>query len=371
MSQKICVVGLRGFPDVMGGIETHCEYLYSQLAVITSSYQVTVLARRPYIGRRDYDWRGIRIVSIWTVKQPLLETALHTFLAIFYARFLNGARLLHLHAVGPALFAPMARLLGMRLVATHHGADYERQKWGAFAKFCLRLGERCMILSADRVICVSASQTAALRRRYPRAAGRIAYIPNGVHVGTGPANPAAILEKLGVEAGAYILSVSRLVPEKGHGYLVQAFHAAATPFKLVIAGGADHDSEFVRGLKRVASSSVIFAGQLPREEVLALCRNAAVFVHPSFHEGMPIAALEALGAGCAVLLSDIAAHRDIGLPERHYFEVGNVAMLARRLAQPSFDDLRVRGDALLRQFDWREIAASTLEVFETVAPPHG
>ena len=37
---------------------------------------------------------------------------------------------------------PIARLLGLRVVVTNHGPDYDRDKWGPFAKWVLRTGER-------------------------------------------------------------------------------------------------------------------------------------------------------------------------------------------------------------------------------------
>ena len=46
---------------------------------------------------------------------------------------------MHIHAIGPALLTPMARLLGMKVVFTHHGPDYDRNKWGTAAKTILKL----------------------------------------------------------------------------------------------------------------------------------------------------------------------------------------------------------------------------------------
>ncbi len=61
--------------------------------------------------------------------------------AILKAKSQN-ADIVHIHAIGPALLVPIARLLGIKVVFTHHGPDYDRDKWGFWAKTMLKLGER-------------------------------------------------------------------------------------------------------------------------------------------------------------------------------------------------------------------------------------
>jgi glycosyltransferase involved in cell wall biosynthesis len=83
-----------------------------------------------------------------------------------------------------------------------------------------------------------------------------------------------------------------------------------------------------------------------------------LFVLPSHHEGLPIAALEAAIIGVPLVLSDIAPNRDIGLPSACYFPVGDVAALRRKLS----DDPRMfRPDreSIGRRFDWNVIAQAT------------
>ena len=89
-----------------------------------------------------------------------LEAITHSLLGVFKAR---GFRpdLLHIHAIGPSLVTPLARLLGMKVVVTNHGPDYERQKWGRLASAVLRLGERLGTAYANKVIAISEN----IRRR--------------------------------------------------------------------------------------------------------------------------------------------------------------------------------------------------------------
>ena len=88
------------------------------------------------------------------------------------------ADIVHLHAVGPALLTPLARLLGMKVVFTHHGPDYDRDKWGMAAKTALRLGEAAGTLFANEVIVISHVIDDMLIRKYGRKDCHVIY--NGV-----------------------------------------------------------------------------------------------------------------------------------------------------------------------------------------------
>ena len=135
---KIAVVGLRGIPNIMGGIESHCQQIYPRIA--NEGVEITVIGRSPYLEKRKTEYKGVSIVGLWAIQNKFLETFLHTFIAIIYTAIFVRPDVLHIHAIGPAIFTPFARLVGLKVVVTHHGADYDRQKWNALAKFILSLG---------------------------------------------------------------------------------------------------------------------------------------------------------------------------------------------------------------------------------------
>src|SRR6056297_2183309 len=122
---KIFVTGTRGMPDIPGGIEKHCQEIYPLVA--QKGHEVYVAVRKPYVRYTGRKWRGVNLVPVYAPRKSSLETIVHTFLAVLKARFYR-ADILHLHAVGPGLLAPLGRLLGMNVVVTHHGPDYERDK---------------------------------------------------------------------------------------------------------------------------------------------------------------------------------------------------------------------------------------------------
>lgn len=169
------------------------------------------------------------------------------------------ASVAHIHAIGPALVTPIARLLGMKVIVTHHGRDYHRAKWNWLARLTLRAGEAMALRFANRIIVVSPSLANVLRERHPPCAGRIVYIPNGAD--HGDAAPAEhTLQGLGLTPGKYVLGVGRLVPEKRFEDLIAAMRAARPDLKLVIAGAADHRDAYASKLTAQADKQIIFAG---------------------------------------------------------------------------------------------------------------
>ncbi|PAX06332.1 glycosyltransferase family 4 protein [Sphingomonas lenta] len=363
---RIGVAGLRGIPGVMGGIEAHAEELYPRLKALRPDGDIAVAMRAPYVDRDAREWRGVSLLPLWAVRNKYLETIAHTLWAVAYLRFARRCSAVHLHAIGPGLAVPLARALGLRVLLTHHGRDYDRAKWSRPAKALLRFAEWVAVRHAHEVIVVSEDVTTALRRRFPGSAGRIHFVPNGASLTFARASrdpDPAVLAGLGLEPGGYVLGVGRLVPEKGFDDLIDAHRASGDGRKLVIAGRADHADAYAGRLLERAGPQVVFAGFQPHEALRSLYAGASLFVLPSHHEGLPIAALEALAMDTPTLLSDIAANREIGLPASHHFPVGSVDALAAKLRLPP-ETFAVDGAAVRERYDWDKIAAETAAIMD-------
>src|SRR5690606_29080318 len=121
-------------------------------------------------------WKGVEIEPAWAPQHQKLEAVMHTALGVALAA-LRRPDLVHIHAIGPALLTPAARLAGLRTIVTHHGYDYDRDKWGGFAKTMLRLGERMGMRWSNRAIAVADNIAQSMERQYGRP---VVFLPNGV-----------------------------------------------------------------------------------------------------------------------------------------------------------------------------------------------
>ena len=366
---KLAVTGLRGIPEVMGGVETHCEQLYPLVKQQHPDINITVLGRSPYIGKEAYEYKGLQIKPLWSPKNKYTETIIHTFIAVLFARFILKADAIHIHAIGPALMSPLARLVGLKVVVTHHGEDYNRAKWNVIAKTLLKLGERLAVKSSNHVVVVGKSLTNQLKESYNEH-NKISYIPNGMKPLEGANTDAiGVLNELGIEPDKYIVYVGRIVPEKGIKDLLTAYAkspAQEQGIKLVIVGGSDHEDSFYREMQQLAkrTDGVVMAGVQKSDALYTLFKQSALFVLPSYHEGLPISLLEALSFGCRVLVSDITPNTDVGLPEPCYFPVGNIKSLAQKMSATRLESYSVDGAIYIKKYNWSEISrqfSSTLQ----------
>lgn len=361
---KIVVTGTRGIPNVMGGVETHCEELFPRIA--RRGLDVTVIRRSNYVKDSLTEWNGVKLVDIDCPKKKSFEAIIHTFRAINEAKRL-GADVLHIHAIGPALLVPYAKMLGMRVVFTHHGPDYDRDKWGKAAKTILKLGERMGCIFADDVIVISDVIRNLIKEKYGRTRN-VHLIYNGVSQPEICDYPEYFSE-LGIEKGKYILGMCRFVPEKNLHHLVEAFakirkENPSSDIRLVLAGDTDFEDDYSRRLKAMArENGVVLTGFIKGRRLHSLLTHCLCYCLPSSHEGLPIALLEAMSYGVKVIVSDIPANKEVGLPDSDYFPVGNVEALAEKLREVMAQSIKhVSYD--MHKYDWEKIADQVAEIYK-------
>ena len=366
---KIVVTGTRGFPDVQGGVEKHCEKLYTHLA--DKGCDVIVFTRSPYTSPDIKNYKGVTLVPVGCPRSKFLEALVHTFKCIMKARKLHPD-ILHIHAVGPTLFAPLARLLGMKVVVTNHGPDYKREKWNAAAKLFLMFCEWSGMTFANEIIAISKNIADDIQRKYNRKAS---ILPNGIELSESDDLNGKDLAKYGLQKNKFILAVGRFVPEKGFHDLMDVFSRGDFKgYKLVIAGDADHEDDYSRKLKSRAhcSEDIILTGFLTEQTLKELYSNAALFVLPSYYEGLPIALLEAMSFGTSCIASDIPANRNIPLDESRFFKAGDIASIRNSIneflhRQWHEEDRQRQRRIIYETYNWGRIAEETLKIYKKLA----
>lgn len=367
---RIAVLGTRGIPNIQGGVEKHCEELYPPL--VSKGCKVRLYARKGYVESTPAFYKGVEILPLWAPRKKNLEAITHTLAGLIHVGLHRKEfDIVHIHAIGPSLLVPLARLLGLKVVVTNHGPDYDRQKWGKFAKSMLKLSEKIGAKFATSVIAVSHHIRESV---FDKCGARAVYIPNGVEIPEKLA-PGPFLQKYGLEKNRYILAVGRLVPEKGFHDLLEAYAGIDTSWKLAIAGDADHQDDYSRDLKAVAAGipGVIMTGFIKGDPLRELYSNAGLFVLPSYHEGLPIAALEAMSYGVPTLLSDIPANMELAR-ECETFPPKEPKRLAAAIEsflenpEAFFDEktANARRERLQSEFNWDRISERTLNLYEEI-----
>ena len=294
---NVIMLGHKRIPSREGGIEVVVEELSTRMVAL--GYDVVCYNRAGHhVSGKEFDdgnkrteYKGVKLKTVPTINRKGLAAMTSSFFGAIMAAF-SRCDVVHFHAEGPCAMLWFPKLFGKRCVATIHGLDHQRTKWGKFASEYIMLGEKCAAKFADEIIVLSEG----VQRYFMDTYGReTKFIPNGVNR---PQIREAhlIKEKFGLEKDDYILFLGRLVPEKGLRYLIEAFKQVKTDKKLVIAGGSSDTDAFANELKTMAkgNSRIIFTGFIQGQMLDELYSNAYVYTLPSDLEGMPLSLLEGI-----------------------------------------------------------------------------
>ncbi len=326
---KIAMIGQKGIPTLFGGVERHVEEISKRLAKEKTCH-VYVYARSYYTSKKIKKYKKVNIVHLPSIKTKHIDAISHTFLSTCHAIFFLRPHIIHYHGIGPAICIFLAKIFipSAKIIFTFHCRDYYHKKWGRAARFSLLLGEKIGCRLADEIIAVSPEIQKYVKRRYNKKA---VFIPNGVN--REKHFSAHLIKKWELKKNNYILAVTRLVRHKGIHYLINAFKKIETDKKLVIVGPSFHTEDYEAYLKNLArnDSRIIFLGLRKGQVLNELYSNAAIFVHPSEEEGLPLGVLEAASFGRTLLLSDIIVHQKMLMDLPFFFKNKSVQDLKEKL----------------------------------------
>jgi len=322
---KIAMLGVKSIPWG-GGIPTYTEELGSRL--VARGHQVTVYCRGQYLDDPSCSvHRGIERRTSGGLRGKHFDAPSHTLTAACNS-MVRDFDILHIHGMAPGFVAPMIRAFSRkRVVLTVHACDWKGNKWGRLARLCMQQASGVGLRMAHRVTTVSHGLQEYLQEERGCDA---AYTPPGVPIAD--IIPAYDILKLGLEPNDYALCVSRLMPEKGIHYVVEAFERLHTDKKLVIAGNCPYECDYVKELMSHAGDRIIFLGYVSGRLLEELYSHASVFLQPSDLEGLPISVVEAMSYGRCVLASDIPQNQECLGGNGFTFEAGNVDDLTEKLS---------------------------------------
>lgn len=364
------MLGHKRIPSREGGIEVVVDELSTRMDAL--GHSVTAYNRKgKHVSggevRRVKEYKGVRIVEVPTIDRKGLAAFTSSFFSSLFSAF-GKYDVVHIHAEGPAFFSFIPKLCGKRVVVTIHGLDWQRAKWGKFASWIIRTGEKNAVKYADEIIVLSQGVKEYFLREYGR---ETVFIPNGVNRPE-KVDAKLITERWGLTKDSYILFLGRIVPEKGEHYLIEAFKSIDTDKKLVIAGGISDTVGYGRELKEVAGDDerIIFTGFVQGRALEELYSNAYVYVLPSDLEGMPLSLLEAMSYGNCCLVSDIEECVEVVEDKAVTFEKGKIEDLRDKLEELVENENKVekyRSDAadfICNKYSWDDEVEKTLRIYE-------
>ena len=369
---NIAMLGHKRIPSREGGIEIVVEELSTRMAAM--GYDVTCYNRNGHhVSGRNFDepierklYKGVTLKKVPTISRKGLAAVTSSITGAFCTA-MGRYNVVHFHAEGPCVMCWLPKLFGKRVIATIHGLDHRRAKWGRFARAYIMLGEKAAVKYADEIIVLSRAVQKYFKDTYGR---ETKFIPNGVVRPEGR-DDRLIKTQFGLEKEGYFLFLGRIVPEKGLRYLIEAFKKVKTNKKLVIAGGSSDSEEFVKEIQEMAvdDKRICFTGFIQGKLYESIFSNAYVYVLPSNLEGMPLSLLEAMSYGNCCLVSDIPECAEVVKEYGVIFEHSNVEALReglQRLAdRPELvQEYREKAaDYICQKYNWDDAVKQTLALY--------
>lgn len=368
---NIAMLGHKRIPSREGGIEIVVEELSTRMVKL--GHQVTCFNRKghhvsgsEFDGNHLSEYKGVKLKPVWTLDKKGLAAMTSSLSAAIKAAF-GKYDAVHFHAEGPCAMLWIPKLFGKRCIATIHGIDWQRAKWGGFASKYIKFGEKVAVKYADEIIVLSEGVQNYFMDTYGR---KTVFIPNGVNKPI-IREPQLIKEKYGLDKDSYILFLGRLVPEKGTSYLIEAFKQIETNKKLVIAGGSSDTDGFLRELKKLAKDDkrIIFTGFVQGQLLEELYSNAYVYTLPSDLEGMPLSLLEAMSYGNCCVVSDIAECAEVVEDKAVVFSKSNVEQLKEKLQDLCDHPEKVQSykssasDFICQKYNWDDVVNRTVALY--------
>lgn len=365
------MLGHKRVPSREGGVEIVVEEL--SVRMVQLGHEVTLYNRRgKHVSGKEFNtweyknYKGIRLKTVPTIDFKGIAAMSSSFFAAIRVCF-SKCDVVHFHAEGPCAMMWLPKLFRKRCIATIHGLDHMRGKWGGFAKKYILFGEKCAVKYADEIIVLSKNVQAYFRDTYGR---ETTFIPNGVN---GPEiRPAdEIRKKYDLSKDEYILFLGRIVPEKGIHYLIQAYKEIDTSKKLVIAGGASDSKGYFEELKESAKEDdrIIFTDFVTGRTLEELYSNAYLYVLPSDVEGMPLSLLEAMSYANACITSDIPECTEVVEDKAFSFPKGDIKALSDRLSELCRSPEIVKAykneaaEYILKKYNWDRVTIDTLKIY--------
>ncbi len=356
---RIAFVGTRGVPATYSGFETCVEQVGRRL--VERGHQVTVFCRSTHYRERPSEYLGMKLRYLPAVRQKHLETLSHTALSVL--RLPRGSAVVCMGVGNAPVVRAFEVLARRRAVFNVDGADWQRDKWGRFARWYLRVCEGAAAAGSSLVVADAVAVQEYYRRQYNRETELVAY-------GADPPADSGTdtLDRFGLAPRQYILWVGRLVPENAPQDYLEGVRIAGVDVPAVVVGDASYSGDFIASLRTAAPANAIFTGYQFGSAYQQLTSHAGVFVLAATVGGTHPVLVEQMAAGNVIVARQTESNREVlGDAGLYWSGPADLADLLRKL-WPDHELRLTLGDRARRRarerYNWDEVTTSYLALCE-------
>ncbi len=364
---RVAILGHHGIPSNYGGFETFAEELGKGL--VSHGVETAGYCRSNYFKERPASYAGIKLIYLPTIINKYLDTFVHSLLSTIHLIFKNTADIVIMVNVGNAPFVWLATLAGKKTIFCVDGLDWERKKWGPFARWYLKTCSKLVPYVANEVV----TDAISVQEFYKTARRTVStFIPYGTELADRPADP-AVLAELKLQNKGYFTYVARFEPENNPLEVVQAYVRAKSPYPLLMIGDNRYSPEYVKQIKQAGNENVIFLGYVFGQRYKELVNGSLAYIRAAEVGGCSPATIEAMGRGACVIANDKPSNREVLGDSGLYYDIKNFDSLTEIIknvsARPEIAlDRGSRSFARAKSiYSWKRITEDYLALMNTMA----
>jgi len=362
--QKIAILGSRGIPASYGGFETSVEE--TSIRFVRKKYSVTVFCRKNYYKKRMTSYKNVKLVYLPSIKTKYLDTITHSFLSVIKS-IIERYDIIILYGIGNCILLPLYKLFSIPVISVVDGADWERKKWGKFARLYLRFNRNIAVKYSSFYVVDNELLSDDYSKKFKKPS---VYIPYGAKTEVNP--DISVLNKYKLKEKGYIIFVGRFVKEKGIEFLINNYMKIETDKKLVIVGGNAIDKGYEQELKSIGGKRAIFPGFVYGNEYESLLKFAYLYVSCSYLEGTSPSLLSAMAVNGFALVSDLAENKEVLKGTCAIFKTGDHQDFREKLYyylknSELVEKERFKTNKIIDNFyNWDRISQAYIELFKKI-----
>lgn len=354
MSRSVAIIGTRGYPSFYGGFETAVRKLAPYL--VDHNWDVTVYGRSEAApGDPNRDPR-VNVVTTGGIENKSFSTLSHGFTACLHAAWKKPDVALVMN-VANGFWLPLLAMRGIPTVVNVDGIEWERAKWGGFAKFVFKLGAR---LTAKFGTVLVADSKEIARRWQSEFSRSSVFIPYGGD---------AVVEGSGADSFSkhrYILAVARFVPENTIPEFLEAVRALSADYQVVIVGSSGYGGSLEDEVDTLVAdnANVFWLGHVADDQrLLSLWKNCGAYFHGHSVGGTNPALVQAMANGAPTVARDTVYNREVLGPQGRFCQpdAESIEESIRAVMESTKEQQRLRQVSLQRLqegYTWESVCAS-------------
>ena len=349
--KNVAIIGTQGVPAKYGGFETLVENIIGENC--SSDIQYTVFCSSKDMPSKPKEYKGARLKYI-----HLHANGAHSipYDIISMIRSIRGYDAILVLGVSGCLFMPLFKLICRKKVIVNiDGLEYRRAKWKGWVRKLLKASESMAVRFADTIITDNKGIQDYARELYNKETVLITY--GGDHAiidGISPEQEKETLQRFGLKASGYSMSVCRIEPENNCHITLEAFAKNGQP--LIFIGNWERNG-YSRKLKdeyKGKYPNIVIADSIYDLNILYILRkNAKFYVHGHCAGGTNPSLVEAMFSGRPILAYDVVYNRETTFNQAYYYK--NADELVELAGREDLDGAAMKVIAQ-ENYTWKKIA---------------